>query len=714
MIEKILNIIKHKVSNQVLLSLSLLLFLFKLAVDLLMYLFTENDSFFSISLRIIISISVITPLAFYFFRNFFNKLNNAAEIGFNSFNEEIKSINFLLLFVILGKLLIPNSLEFHGRINNILGLLYVNIYAIICLVAGFKLLHFLFKWLWIKRHKKTKSQLMLIRLAIYFFLIAEMPLIYFNRTLTDFTSNPIISIPIAFIHIFLFVTMFLSASKNNWIALLSKREKFLLILQSIIILTLTIIIDTFMWELNGEGKFYYGLGLFYGSSTILTLPVVLSAGYIIRIMFSAIVSLPTTEIVGKKSNELKLLTYLNKIISQSIDFNKLIDTATSIAYESINASGAWTELYNDNNEINIISDQNINKEYLETLHKNPVFTEIFKEIDDFLLIESVIDSQEENKIIGLIDFASALIAIPLKDGNKRIGTLVVTNVDEYGFDTEDLNIIQAIGNNVNIALENAKLITESLEKEQYKKEMMIAHSITEKLIPINLCCIDYYDIASYILPAEEVGGDYYDLVTLRDGKNCLLIGDISGKGISAAFYMALLKGVVISTVNTVDSPKDLLVKINQALYSNMDKQMYLTLSAIKIEDNEGNITFSRAGHLPMILKSGLDTKLYTPKGIGIGLAKTEFFEKHLEEISIKLDYEDYCLLFTDGVSDALDGDSEDLDYEKMKHILTNSVYNNTSELVNIMEYSLKNSKKFKNQRDDMTLLAIRYNKLGVI
>ena len=74
-----------------------------------------------------------------------------------------------------------------------------------------------------------------------------------------------------------------------------------------------------------------------------------------------------------------------------------------------------------NNEINIISDQNINKEYLETLHKNPVFTEIFKEIDDFLLIESVIDSQEENKIIGLIDFASALIAIPLKDGNKRIG-----------------------------------------------------------------------------------------------------------------------------------------------------------------------------------------------------------------------------------------------------------------------------------------------------
>jgi sigma-B regulation protein RsbU (phosphoserine phosphatase) len=712
MFEKVRNILNNKISDAVLISIVVLMFLFKIIIDLLLLLFSDYDTNLAIFIRIVLSLSVVIPLCIYFFRNFFQKLNNTDEIGFKSFYKEIKNINFMFLLIIFGKILIPNSMAYHGRVSNVIAFVFINIFALLCTIAGLKLIHFLNKWLWVKRHKKTKFQLRLFRISLYFFLIAELPLLFWETSVTDINSNLIFSVPIAILQVILFIVMLFSVSKNTWIALLNKKEKFLLILQSIIIILLSIVIVTYVWENKGDGKFYYSLLLFFTSGTLITWPIFLGIAYFVRILLSAIVSLPTTEIVGRKSNELNLLTYLNKIVSQSIDFNKLLNSATSIAFESINGSGAWTEIYNIDGSVTIMAEQNINKVYLENLHKNNEFSDIFKNIDDYLLVESIEDIRKDNKSYSLINFAKAFIAIPIKDGEKRIGTLVVTCIDEYGFDSEDLNIIQAIGNNVNIALENSKLLSESIEKERYKKELLIARSITQKLIPQDICCIDNYDVSAFLIPAEEVGGDYYDLVTLNDGKPCILIGDISGKGMSAAFYMALLKGVVLCSSKQSSDPKELLVRINNALFQNMDKQMYLTLSAIKIDDYDGNISFARAGHLPLLIKNNNDIKKHTPKGIGIGLVNSKFFESNLELINIKLDPDDYCLLFTDGISESLDSEKNETDYKNLKHILTNSVYNSTGELVKIMEDILINSKKFKDQRDDMTLLALRYNKLG--
>ena len=215
--------------------------------------------------------------------------------------------------------------------------------------------------------------------------------------------------------------------------------------------------------------------------------------------------------------------------------------------------------------------------------------------------------------------AKSIIATPLYSGDERFGTLIVFGSEEYGFENNDIVMMNAYSDNVRVALDNARLLKESIDKERYKRELMLAREIEQKLLPQDLPEIKNFSIASFANPATEVGGDYYDIVYLKNGKPCILIGDVSGKGISAAFYMVLLKGVVLSVARESDGAADILRRINTTLYREMEKQMYITMSAFVIENNDGFISFARAGHLPLFINRSEGFDLITPKGLGIGL-----------------------------------------------------------------------------------------------
>jgi serine phosphatase RsbU (regulator of sigma subunit) len=178
-------------------------------------------------------------------------------------------------------------------------------------------------------------------------------------------------------------------------------------------------------------------------------------------------------------------------------------------------------------------------------------------------------------------------------------------------------------------------------------------------------------VAALCIPATEVGGDYYDVLPLSDTRMGVLVADVSGKGTSAALYMAELKGLVLSLSRIYDSPARLLVEANRILAESMDSRTFVTMTYAVVDTEARAMRFARAGHNPLIhLEAECGkTRVLTPPGLGLGLDRGEGFEQVLREEEVPLAPGDFFLFFTDGLSEAMNERSELFGESRLRRIL---------------------------------------------
>lgn len=526
-------------------------------------------------------------------------------------------------------------------------LTYSLFYAICLGVLAFNF-HFFFQWVFIRRHKRTIQFTTVVISLIVIVLFLNVFFVFSTES-----TKQVISVLSVLLIIQTAIFAWFLIGKNHWIHALSKKNKFRLIFISIIsfisgINLLRAFNDSEFTLFVLSEKIYPGLTSAIFFSVFL---IVLKNA---KFLLISIMSLPSSSIMERRSSEISSLTYLNKLVADSLerDDSTLIDTVTKLAVSSTGASGGWSEIYNDEKTeirttVNCIPDlvlQIINESGLAVFHKNIHYPKLINNIDNFL---------ELQHLKQYMPAINSMVIIPLNTSNERVGTLVIFDVNEYGFEKEDLILLNAFSDNIKIALDNNKLLKLSLEKERYKNELLLAKDMQQKLLPDELPQPRNYFLNAFAIPATEVGGDYYDVVYLKDGRPCILSGDVSGKGISAAFIMAQLKGVVISVAEEVSDIVNLMKKINKILHGQLDKKMFITLSAMKINDSLGSVTISRAGHTPFYIKRKNEVVTILPHGIGIGLTGSELFDSNIESINIKLLPGDSVIMITDGVNELI-------------------------------------------------------------
>ncbi len=219
------------------------------------------------------------------------------------------------------------------------------------------------------------------------------------------------------------------------------------------------------------------------------------------------------------------------------------------------------------------------------------------------------------------------------------------------------------------------LMREQAEKERLEEELRIAREIQMSLLPgKTLSTVPGIRVAALCIPATEVGGDYYDVLPLGDTRMGVLVADVSGKGTSAALYMAELKGLVLSLSRIYDSPARLLVEANKILGESMDSRTFVTMTYAVVDVAAGRMRFARAGHNPLIhleARTG-KTRVLTPPGLGLGLDRGEGFERILREEEVPLAPDDFFLFFTDGLSEAMNEGSELFGEARLRRILEDS------------------------------------------
>ncbi len=204
------------------------------------------------------------------------------------------------------------------------------------------------------------------------------------------------------------------------------------------------------------------------------------------------------------------------------------------------------------------------------------------------------------------------------------------------------------------------LLLQAAEKKRLEEELRIAHEIQMSLLPQGPLVMAGLSVTAVCVPAREVGGDYCDFLPLDDHRVGVLIADVSGKGTSAALYMAELKGLILSLSRIHASPRDLLIDANRIIAEHLDARSFITMTYAIVDVRARTMIYARAGHTPLIQVPGPGVesrraRILAPDGLVLGLKidNGEMFERLLQEDTIRLQDGDLYLFFTDGISEAM-------------------------------------------------------------
>jgi sigma-B regulation protein RsbU (phosphoserine phosphatase) len=258
------------------------------------------------------------------------------------------------------------------------------------------------------------------------------------------------------------------------------------------------------------------------------------------------------------------------------------------------------------------------------------------------------------------------------------------------------------------------LLVEKAEKERLEEELRIARSIQMSLLPQGPLHMPGLSLSGYCEPAREVGGDYYDFLPLDDDRIGVLIADVAGKGTSAALYMAELKGLVLSLSRQYLSPRLMLIEANRIISRHLDARSFITMTYAVVDMRARTITCARAGHCPLVYVPGPDSisrvpQVLTPDGMVLGLQfdMGDTFDRLLQEVTLPLGRGDLFLLYTDGISEAMNtagdcfGDQRLVDLAGLRADLTSD---------DLRAHILSEVHAFAGdaaQHDDMTMVLLK-------
>lgn len=298
--------------------------------------------------------------------------------------------------------------------------------------------------------------------------------------------------------------------------------------------------------------------------------------------------------------------------------------------------------------------------------------------------------------------------IPLIIKSKLVGLLLFgLKYSGTRFAGKDIELLIAAANQTAVAVENARLYELEREKILLDHDLEKAREIQKKLLPEIIPRINGLEISGTMLPAMQVGGDYFDIIKISDTKVFVIVGDVSGKGLSASFYMSKLQTMMHLYCNDKNLPKEILSRINRQLYPEIDKNWFITCTVALFNTEEKTVNICRAGHPPVLLVSENGNKEIIPDGIGLGLEEGELFSKNLEELTIPINQNELFAFYSDGVTEAMNKNREFFGLKNMTNILISKHQESIDNIQDSILYSLKSFRGSAEQNDDITFILVK-------
>jgi phosphoserine phosphatase RsbU/P len=411
---------------------------------------------------------------------------------------------------------------------------------------------------------------------------------------------------------------------------------------------------------------------------------------------------------------------VNQAFKFSLTPDDVLCLIIDAAIEITQAERGFLMLRNENGDLEFKVARDRDRNWLvgnEFAMSRSVVEEAFKQ-NRSVIINDAIDnsSRMARESVRSLDLRS-IACIPLRSFQmsenmdattllKRdvIGVLYVDSHAIGGSLTEtSLRLLESLAFEATKSLESVRLMHEEQDKKQLEQELNTAREVQVALSPTTLKQPDHFEVASHSIPSRYVGGDFYDLIPLKDGRWVIALGDVSGKGIAAALLAAMAQGVLQAQFASNLSLTEVIASLNKVLVQRTASNSFITLFCAVL-DPEGHFTYINAGHnLPILARTSGNTEMLTTKSVVLGAFD---FVSH-EPRRTLLQSGDLVVIYSDGVTEAVNSRNEMFGDERLELLVRENVNLRAEGIKQRIVEELNNFTRGLPQGDDITLIVLK-------
>lgn len=314
------------------------------------------------------------------------------------------------------------------------------------------------------------------------------------------------------------------------------------------------------------------------------------------------------------------------------------------------------------------------------------------------------DPEEQDILPGARHLLAVAIAV---DGRPR-GMLVVgdkesrTGVGPFG--SGDRRTLSLFANQAAIALENARLHRQALEKERLERELELAAEIQRGLLPPRMPEVEGFELLGWSRPARHVGGDYYDMIRLEEGAVGVLVADVSGKGMPAALLVSTLHSALRLMLDRVEAGPDLLERLNRHILDSSAANRFITFLMAQVRPGGDELTYLNAGHNPaFVVRPDGEWLALGSGGLPLGMLPGSKYEAQTTPVEPG----DLVCLYSDGITEAESPAGEEFGEERLVELLRDRRRRGLAEIVHAVEREAARFVDGRPQADDQTVVLLR-------
>ena len=287
---------------------------------------------------------------------------------------------------------------------------------------------------------------------------------------------------------------------------------------------------------------------------------------------------------------------------------------------------------------------------------------------------------------------------------RRIGVLYLDSKEKGSLLSGSTRAaLETLATEAAVAIENARLYRETMEKARMEQEMRIAAEIQQALLPKAARAGSYFRAAAASLPCRSIGGDFYDYVEMGNGALGFALGDVAGKGPPAALLSAMMQGIFAAQAATSDEPSQTIARVNLALCRRGIESRFVTLM-YGVLDGDGQMVYCNAGHNPPLIISSAGVRRLECGGPIVGLFETATYEQE----HLRLSPGDWLIIFSDGISEAMSATGDEYGESRIIDCIQRNKTLDPSHLLDALFTDVREFARGAPQSDDITGMVLRY------
>ena len=498
----------------------------------------------------------------------------------------------------------------------------------------------------------------------------------------------------------------------KWITELKVRAKWLSVF---FLLTINLISLAAIQKMMGMGIIAGGLLSSFECNAFLLLLSGSSIAYGTLSMFALLFNLPISSVIEEQNTEIRSYQEMSQALQSKESKEQIFERLFNICHQNTQSNAGWLMLQNERVP-QTVHTSNIYQEQIELINAKIGYHDLLQGKNNENPYYYFPDLIKAKVFTDKQSLFQSLIIFPIFDKNERLlATISLVKPFPDGFDEYMINMVRGYIDQSKLAFENIQLLQETIESARYREELQIAQKVQADLMPQTFPESEYFEIAVFHESAKEVGGDYYDYNQRKKDSLAIVIGDVSGKGTSAAFHMAQMKGIFQSLIQVSITPSHFLTMANRAISNCLEKKRFITLFYIMLDFSAGKLEYSRAGHCPMLyFDMDRETVEYLAgDGMGLGIIRNDSYRNFIEVKQRKMTEGDVIVLYTDGlVEGRSSNENEQFGYQRLKQCLKENHQKNAEAIKNAILHNFKEFTDSGLHKDDTALLVLKVKNLA--